>query len=294
MQPLLLLAAVGALIAVTVDLAKIAAMHGVSGPEFAFWLSLGAGVTLLIAARIAGKPMSLTGQHIAFYAVAGFLSLAAPNVASFAVAEQAGTSYGIVPFALSPLMTYPLAIAVRLDRPQWRRFGGLLVGFLGTFLVLADIVLATSSSGLFWAFAALSIPISVAIGNIFRTIYMPANTSALPLAAGIMLGSAFWLVPVLAVEGGGVVLSGVAGTGSGVILAQIAVSAIQYWLYMRLQQAAGPVYLSQIGYVAAAFGVVLAYFLFGTLPTLALLAGIVMIVAGVLLVKPIKAPEKPR
>lgn len=289
MQPLLLLLAVGALIAVTVDLAKIAAMHGIGGPEFAFWLSLGAGLVLLTAARIGDKPMPLTGRHIGFYAAAGFLSLAAPNVASFAVAEQAGTSYGIVPFALSPLMTYPLAILVRLDRPQWRRFGGLLVGFLGTFLVLADIVLATSSSGLFWALAALSIPVLVATGNIFRTIYMPADTSALPLAAGIMLGSAFWLAPVLVAGNGGVVVSGLPDVGSAIVLAQIGVSAIQYWLYMRLQQAAGPVYLSQIGYVAAAFGVVLAYFLFGTLPTLELIAGIVMIVAGVLLVRPRQA-----
>ena len=55
---------------------------------------------------------------------------------------------------------------------------------------------------------------------------------------------------------------------------------------MRLQIAGGPVYLSQIGYVAAAFGVALAYLLFGELPTWLLLAGVAMIVVGVLLVRP--------
>ena len=286
MQPLLLLLAVGALIAVTVDLAKIAASYGVSGPEFAFWLSLGAGIILFCAARLGGKPMPLSLRHLGFYAIAGLLSLAAPNVASFAVADVAGTAYGIVPYALSPLMTYPLAILVRLDRPQWRRFGGLLVGFVGTFLVLADIVLSTSSSGLLWALAALSIPALVATGNIFRTLNMPSDTSALPLAAGIMLGSAFWLAPYLIYLDGGVVFSGFPEIGAWVVILQITISAIQYWLYMRLQQAAGPVCLSQIGYVAAAFGVVLAYFIFGAIPTIMLLGGIAMIVAGVLLVRP--------
>lgn len=286
MPPLILLLAVGGSIALTVDLAKLAAGAGVSGPEFAFWLSFGAGVLLTIATRLARQPMPLTRSHLGFYAIAGFLSLAAPNVASFAIALVAGSSYGIVPFALSPLVTYPLAMLVGLDGPEWRRFGGLLVGFAGTVLVLADIVLATASSGLLWALAALSIPLLVGTGNIYRTLYLPAGTSALPLAAGVMLGSAAWLAPIFLIQGGSTVLADLAGGGTGIVLLQIAISTLHYWLFMHLQIVGGPVYLSQIGYVAAAFGVVLAYLLFGALPTESLVAGIALIATGVLLVRP--------
>jgi drug/metabolite transporter (DMT)-like permease len=284
--PLLLLFTVGGSIALTVDLAELAAHAGVSGPEFAFWLSFGAGVLLTVATRLTGQAMPLTRRHLGFYAVAGFLSLAAPNVTAFAIALVAGSSYGIVPFALSPLITYPLAMLVGLDRPEWRRFGGLLVGFAGTLLVLADIVLATAASGLLWALAALSIPLLVGGGNIFRTLYMPADTSALPLAAGVMLGSAVCLAPLFLFQGGSIVLAGLSGSGLAIVLLQVAVSTLHYWLFMHLQIAGGPVYLSQIGYVAAAVGVVLAYILFGALPTWSLVAGIALIATGVLLVRP--------
>jgi drug/metabolite transporter (DMT)-like permease len=284
--PLLLLFAVGSSIALTVALAKLAASAGVSGPEFGFWLSFGAGVLLTVAIWLSGKTVPLSRRHLAFYAVAGFLSLAAPNVTAFAIALVAGASYGIVPFALSPLITYPLAMAVGLDASEGRRFVGLLVGFAGTVLVLADIIMVTASSSLLWAVAALAIPLLVGGGNIYRTLYMPAGTSALELAAGVMLGSAAWLAPVFLFQGGSTLLVGFPDAALKIVLLQIVLSAAHYWLFMHLQIAGGPVYLSQIGYVAAAVGVVLAYFLFGALPTWSLLFGISMIAAGVILVRP--------
>ena len=41
-----------------------------------------------------------------------------------------------------------------------------------------------------------------------------------------------------------------------VIPAQLAVSTVVFLMFFRLQQIGGPTYLSQIGYVAAAVGVV--------------------------------------
>lgn len=286
-MPFILLLSVGGLIAVTVDMSKLAAAGGVSGPEFAFWISLGAGIVLLIATLLGGKRMPVTLPHLGFFAISGLLSLAAPNVASFAVAQVAGANYGIAPFALSSLITYPMAILLHLDRMEWKRFAGLLIGVVGTFIILVDITMVTASAGILWALAALSMPVLVASGNIFRTLYLPKDTTDLPLAAGVMLGSAFWLFPVVIMTGS-TILSAGPSTGLQIVIGQIALSALHYWLYMRLQRAAGPVYLSQIGYVAAAIGVFLAYILFSELPTISLLIGIALIVAGVFLVQPRK------
>lgn len=287
-MPLILLLSVGGLIAVTVDMSKLAATGGVSGPEFAFWLSLGAGTVLFLAAYFGGKHMPATPRHLRFFVISGFLSLAAPNVASFAVAQVAGANYGIAPFALSSLITYPMAIVLGLDHLEWKRFVGLFIGVVGTLIILVDITMVTASTGLLWALVALSMPVLVASGNIFRTLYLPKDTTDLPLAAGVMLGSAFWLAPVFLVQGGSTIVSGPGHAGLQIVIGQMAISALHYWLYMRLQRAAGPVYLSQIGYVAAAIGVVLAYLLFTELPSISLLSGIAMIIAGVFLVRPRK------
>jgi drug/metabolite transporter (DMT)-like permease len=285
--PFLLLLAVGGLIAVSVNLAKGAAQYGIEGPEFAFFLSAGAGVVLLAATLARGERIPLTRKHLIFYVVTGFFSLAAPNVLGFMLAKHAGAAYASVPFALSPLITYPLAIAVGLDRAAWRRFGGLAVGFVGTALVLSRLADATGSTGALWLLAALAMPVCVATGNIYRSLKWPKGVSDMALAAAMMLASAAWLAPLLFVFPLATFGNGFT-PGEVIVIAQIVAAAAMYWLYFWLQRVAGPVYLSQIGYVAAGFGVLFAVTIFGErLPALAVL-GLAMIVAGVLLVRAVR------
>jgi drug/metabolite transporter (DMT)-like permease len=287
--PLLLLLAVGGLIAVGVNLAKGAAAFGIEGPEFAFYLSLGAGLVLLAVVAARGERIPLTRTHVTYYAVTGFVSLAAPNVLSFILAKHAGAAYASVPFALSPLITYPLAIAVGLDAPAWRRFAGLAVGFVGTALVLSRLVASMAGGGTIWLLVALAVPACVASGNIYRSLKWPKGVSDMGLAAAMLLASTIWLFPLLFVYPLRA-FHGSFGTGEFLVLAQIAASAAMYWLYFWLQRVAGPVYLSQIGYVAAGFGVLFAVTIFGErLPALAVL-GLALIVAGVLLVRAVRKP----
>jgi drug/metabolite transporter (DMT)-like permease len=285
--PLVLLLAVGGLIAVGVNLAKGAAQFRIEGPEFAFFLSAGAGVVLLAVTLARGERIRLGRSHLVYYAVTGFVSLAAPNVLSFILAKHAGAAYASVPFALSPLITYPLAILVGLDKAAWRRFGGLAVGFIGTALVLSRLASSMANTGALWLLVALAVPVCVATGNIYRSIKWPKDVSDIGLAAAMLLASTLWLAPLLFVYPLAAFEQGF-GTGELLVLAQVAASAAMYWLYFWLQRVAGPVYLSQIGYVAAGFGVLFAVTVFGErLPALAV-AGLAMIVAGVLLVRAVR------
>jgi drug/metabolite transporter (DMT)-like permease len=285
--PFILLLAVGGLIAVSVNLAKGAAQYGIQGPEFAFFLSAGAGIVLLTVTLVRGERIPLGGAHLAFYFVTGFFSLAAPNVLSFMLARHAGAAYASVPFALSPLITYPIAILVGLDKAAWRRFGGLAIGFVGTALVLSRLANATASTGVLWLLAALAMPVCVATGNIYRSLRWPKGVSDMGLAAAMMLASALLLAPLLFIYPLAS-FNGRFGPGEVIVLAQIVAASAMYWLYFWLQRVAGPVYLSQIGYVAAGFGVLFAVTVFGErLPALAVV-GLAMIVAGVLLVRAVR------
>lgn len=285
--PLLLLLAVGGLIAVGVNLSKGALAYGVEGPEFAFYLSVGAGIVLLVVTLLRGDRIRLTPKHLVYYAVTGFISLAAPNVLAFVLAKQSGAAYASVSFALSPLITYPLAIAVKLDRPETRRFVGLMVGFVGTILVLSRMALSAEFAGPIWLAVAIAIPACVATGNIYRSLYWPKDVSDFGLAAAMLLASAIWLLPLYLMSDRAA-FAGPTGGGEALIATQVVASAAMYWLYFWLQRVAGPVYLSQIGYVAAGFGVLFAVIFFGEHVPLLMLVGLAMIVAGVLMVRAIR------
>lgn len=296
-MPLLLLLGVGFLIAVTVNLAKAAGAAGIVAPEFAFWLAGGAGLVLLAATTLGGARPDLSPPYLLYYAVTGLIGVAAPNYIGFEVARHAGAAYASVPYALSPLFTYLLAILCRLDAPSWLRITGLVAGCIGTMLVVADMIAAAGDAPLFWLLGALAMPLLVAVGNVYRTLYWPGDAAPMALAAGMLIAAALWLLPVLLLIPPAAFSAGTLGAAEAILATQVAVSSVMYWLYFRLQRAAGPVYLSQIGYVAAGFGVVLALIVFGERISLPMLAGMVLIVVGVVLVTPRRqhdAAAKPR
>ena len=98
-------------------------------------------------------------------------------------------------------------------------------------------------------------PVLLAIGNVYRTVDWPAEADPLALAVGSNACAAGMLLAIgLALDGPG----GFAPLAASVPLtaAQIAASAAMFALFFRLQQVGGPVFLSQIGYVGAAVGLV--------------------------------------
>ena len=287
---LALLVGVGFLIALTVNLAKAAATLGIAGPEFAFWMALGAGLVLLVLAFARGERPALTREHLLYYALAGLLAVAAPNYIGFEVAARAGAAYASVPYALSPLITYALAVSVRLDAPSARRVAGLVLGCFGTALVVANMMARADGTSPAWLLAALLVPLSVAFGNVHRTLYWPKGSAPLALAAAMLLAAALWLSPFVTANGAHLLALGPTSEAGALVAAQVGVSAVMYVLYFQLQRVAGPVYLSQIGYVAAGFGVAIAVALFAETMTLAMLAGLVLIAGGVFLVTPRRSP----
>jgi drug/metabolite transporter (DMT)-like permease len=69
----------------------------------------------------------------------------------------------------------------------------------------------------------------------------------------------------------------------GLIVAQLAVSTVMFLMFFRLQQIGGPTYLSQIGYVAAAVGVVIGVVHFGETYPPSVWAGAGVIALGIAL-----------
>lgn len=283
-EPIALLTAVGLLLAVNVNLAKAGTSAGASALALAFWLHGGAGLVLLAVALASRQKVSFERLYVANYLASGLVSFAFPGVIGFLVAQKVGPAYGSVIYALSPLITYTLAVLIGLDRLAVVRAVGLGIGLVGTGLVVAArFGLSTGGEGV-WVLLALLVPASVATGNILRTKLWPPGAAGLALAPGSLLAAALMIAPFWLAAASGETLPSPGTPAGRIILAQIAVATIYYGLFYRLQKVAGPVYLSQIGYVATGFGVAIAVMAFGDAVSVGMLVGIGLIVVGVLLV----------
>ena len=109
-------------------------------------------------------------------------------------------------------------------------------------------------------------PVSLAVGNIYRTADWPEGTGPIELAVGSHLAAAAMLLAGTLVLTGATSLATLANVPL-VAAAQVASAALMFAFFFRLQAVGGPVYLSQIGYVAAAVGLISGTLLHGrTLP----------------------------
>jgi drug/metabolite transporter (DMT)-like permease len=281
--PVLLLLATGGVFGALFPLGKLAAQAQVHPLAWALSLMLGGGAILTTLVLAGGERLPATTGHLRYYAVAGLLSTALPNLILFTVIPHLGAGLSSVVYTLPPILTLALAALFGIEKPGLRRSIGIGVGFVGAALIVGPRGSLPSPGMYGWMALALSIPASVALGNVYRTKAWPAGASPLALSAGTLLSGALWIALAIAATGH---FGEVATLSRAPALAalQAASNALQFLMFMRLQQAAGPVYVSQVGYVGTAVGLASGALVFGETYTIWVWAACAVIVAGVLIV----------
>lgn len=251
-----LLLVTGGLLGAVFPLGKLATEAGVAPVAWSFLLSAGVVVVLGVAMAIRRERIGLGARKLRYFAIAGLISYAIPNVLVFLAIPRLGAGFTGIMFTLSPVITLTLAVLFRIRRPNALGIGGIAVGFLGAVIVAATRGQLGQPADPVWIGAGLLIPLSLACGNIYRTLDWPKKAGPLELAVGSHAGAAAALA-LYGLAAGGLDLTALAAVPVESLL-QVSASAAMFVFFFRLQQVGGPVYLSQIGYVAAAVGLVAA------------------------------------
>jgi drug/metabolite transporter (DMT)-like permease len=275
-----LLVVTGGLLGLTLPFGKLAGAAGIEPAVWALLISFGAGTVLLIALLVAGERPALTIRKLRYFFITAAVSYAVPNLLMFSAIPHLGAGYTGIMFTLSPVITLVLSILLRVRRPSALGVAGIAIGFVGAAVVALTRGEAGAPAAMIWVGAGLLIPFSLALGNIYRTWAWPEGTGPIELAVGSHLAAAVLLfATVLAI--------GQAGSIAAILelpllsLAQVASAAGMFAFFFRLQAVGGPVYLSQIGYVAAAVGLVSGTLFLGESYQALTWLGALIVIAGV-------------
>jgi drug/metabolite transporter (DMT)-like permease len=209
-----------------------------------------------------GKRVGLDAGRLRYFLIAAAVSYAIPNLLMFSAIPHLGAGYTGIMFTLSPVITLLLSVLTGVRRPTRLGMVGIAVGFAGALVVAWTRGEAGRPADPFWVLVGLCIPLMLALGNIYRTIDWPREAGTTELAVGSHLAAAAMLV-VYALWNGD---AGRAEALLGVpwlVVAQVVASSMMFVFFFRLQQVGGPVYLSQIGYVAAAVGLIAGILVLG-------------------------------
>jgi drug/metabolite transporter (DMT)-like permease len=275
-----LLVITGALLGLTLPFGKMGTDAGVPGMVWAFVVSLGAGGVLLVVRLLTGHTIRLTVPRLRYFLITAAVSYAFPNFLMFSAIPHLGAGYTGIMFTLSPIITLVFSILLGVRRPNLMGMTGIVIGFAGAVMVATTRGDAGQPADVFWVLAALLIPVSLAVGNIYRTVDWPDGAGPIELAVGSHLAAAAMLLfGILMLFGPGAFapLAKVPLVTAG----QAASASAMFAFFFRLQSVGGPVYLSQIGYVAAAIGLFSGTLFLGEHYRPLTWAGAAIIVAGV-------------
>lgn len=279
---LLSLLIVGTLLSLSMIVGKLGIAAGAAPLSF-LWLSmLGSGLILLLGARFgAGVTVPLTRRTVEYGAVAGALFVL-PNVIGFHAVSHVGAGFMSLTFAFPILITWLIALTIRMEKFNKLKALGVLSGLTGGILIALSKGEA-SGAVLFWALLAMASPVVIAAANIYRTLRWPEGVTPIALAVLMLLFGVLILAPVVwVVETGNFTPYG-ASEVRFYLLLEILIFAVQYVFYFLLQKIAGPVYLSQIGIIGAVTGSGLAVaFLGESLPAMFPVAAVLIVIGTAL------------
>lgn len=172
-----------------------------------------------------------------------------------------------------------IAVSIGLEKLRFSRLLGVLLGLSGG-VILAAGKSAGNDAALGWAALILAMPLTIAIGNIYRALRWPAGASPMFLAATMLLCGALCLLPFVQwLEPGQIPALFNHSAILWLLVLETAVFTVLYCFYFVLQKLAGPVYFSQLGTVAAVAGTLMAVFALAEAPPphLTLAGGLVAI-----------------
>jgi drug/metabolite transporter (DMT)-like permease len=280
--PLPLLLIVGFFLAVSILLSKVAAAQGAPMLTYLALAMGGSGLILTLSTRRTGT--AETGiLAIAFYSLGAGGLMALGSALGYLTVHKVGAAFIALALAFPPMLTWLLSMVLGMERFDTLRLAGLLIGLGGgVFLAVSKGIGAPSDFGAI--LTACSMPIVLAVGNVFRTRYWPKGARPGRLAGAMLICGAGLTLPfAVAMDGAPAIAALAQPTMLVVLLFALVTFVAQYLALFQLQRVAGPVYLSQIGSVAAIIGSPVAVFALGErLPEGFAFAGL-LIVLGITL-----------
>ncbi len=273
-----LLIANGFLIALMLALAKTATSQGIPAVTYAFWQTFIAGTLLLLASQ--QRRTVFARRLTRYFVISGLTGIAVPNVIAFFLVTKLGSGFTGIMYALPPIFTFLIATRMGLEKRSRQRLFGLTVAVLACVWILWQRHSEMHLANPLWLLLGLIIPTMLAIGNVYRSVAWPEHADAMTLAAGTLLVSAIVLGLFAGFTDSSLVPAGLGVHLVGLMALQGLLTAATYLCAFEVQRRASPVFYSQLGAVAAVFGLIIGLVWFNEKYSLAIWLGVAGVVLG--------------
>lgn len=270
----------------TMPFSKIVVASGYRHFGIIFWQQVVCATIVLLWLALRQRPLPVTRAALQRYFFIALFGTIIPNSASYIAQERLPAGLVAVCFALIPMMALPLALAVRIERPEPKRLLGIFAGMTGILLIVLPDASLPDRTAMPFVLFALSAAFCYAVEGVGLGKLGPAGLDPIQLLAGAAVTSLLFALPLSVATGSWIT----PGQGAFRIdLALVAVAAIHtlcYAGYVWMVGNGGPVFASQVSYVVTGSGVIWAMILLGERYSLWVWMAISVVFIGLFLVQP--------
>ena len=286
----LALCLIGGAWGLSIPLAKVAVSTGHHPIGLIVWeFAIAVGVVGTVS-LFRKRGFSLSPARLAFFLVVAVFGTLVPQFVTYRVAAELPAGILAIVIAIIPMFALPMAIALRLDSPEFRRVLGVITGAVAIILLVGPETSLPDPAKVGFVFLALLIPFCYAI----EANYVTMRDSEHLDAAHVLLGSAIvglvLTFPVSLVTQTWISPLNPWGEAEWALVALALLHATAYWGYFWLISAAGGVFASQIGYLVTGTGVLWSIILLGESYSGWIWAALALMMIGIGLVRPREAP----
>jgi drug/metabolite transporter (DMT)-like permease len=260
---------------------KLAAEAGWSPMMFAFAQSIFAGAVLIVVGLVRGLSLKPTKRHVVSYIVIGALVVGLPITLLTHVAPHLPAAATTLVLALSPVFTLIFAIVLRLEAFRWRALAGVVFGLAGVAVLVSPGSELGSGDASGWFLLALLAPVFFALSNVSASVLRPPATPSLTMAAGVMVGSAIVVVPMIAVAGSLTLPEAPVAEAVIPVLLAGGINAAFFILLFEIVRRAGPTFFAQFNYLAVLSGIGWGALLFAERPGATFWIALGLMLAGI-------------
>ena len=295
LAPFAALLAIGAAWGLTVPLAKVAVSTG-HGPMGLIAWELAIGTACLGALRLAASRRrdrtSPAPRHLPLFLVVALTGTILPGFFSYQAAFHLPAGVMAIVIAVVPMFALPIALALALERPQARRFLGLLLGLAAIVMIaLPDTSLPDPDKAI-WVLIALIAPACYGVEGNFvawrgtgglgpADVILGASALGLVIAVPLAVATGQWIDPLAAW-----------GRAEWALVALSVLHVGAYTGYIRLVGQSGSVFASQVSYLVTGTGVLWSMALLGERYSGWIWAALALMLAGLAFVRPRPAPAR--
>lgn len=235
-------------------IAKYATMSGITPLAYSFWQSLGPAIVVSSIVLLCRQNWCSIVVHWRYCLICGLLGIAIPNTNMYFAAPHLPAGLLAVIVNTAPILTYPIALLCRQEKFNIGRLAGVVCGITGILCIVIPKAALPENYMLPIAIQALLTPLCFALCAVFIARFYPAKAHPMSLAAGMLIFSVLFLLPLIAFKHQFYPLFPPKGLPDYMVMVEIALSSLGYVIMFMLLKKAGPVYYSLVGGVVVLTG----------------------------------------